>query len=95
MNWSALAAVTELQGWPNASSTRQALFPVRGVRERPQVGDPGRERAAELLDRRRPGVGEDRAVDDDGAQVPMGRGAAGDVGQPGQVLRLAARGVQA
>ena len=53
---------------PNASSTRE---PALG--ERPQVGDAGGERAAELLDRRGAGVGEDGGVDDDACAARRAR----------------------
>jgi hypothetical protein len=72
---------------------REALSSVRGAGQCPQVGHPGGQRAAELLDGGGPGVGEDGRVDDDGAPA-RGR-PPGDASQPGEVLLLARGGVHA
>jgi hypothetical protein len=80
-------------GEPELQLAEGVLHRQPALGERPQVRDAGRHRAAELLDRGGTRVGEDGAVDDDGAQPGMGLGPAGEVGQAPEVLLLPRRGL--
>jgi hypothetical protein len=65
------------------------------VGQRPQVGRARGQRTAQLLDHGGARVVEDRRVDDDRPQPVVGGRPPGDVGQPGEILGLPRRRLQA